>query len=84
MDLLRTAFPNGVPARDYRPLLAVLWEEYCEENLGIVLAGVPDDEPAVIINDVIKAVTWDHPPEPETERIRRHLHAAGFTIEGQP
>jgi hypothetical protein len=44
VDLLRQAYPRGVPERDYLPLLVVLHEHFAEGNLAAVVAELTDGE----------------------------------------
>ena len=78
LDLLQQAFPAGVPEGDYMPLLVVLQDILCEENLGIVVAELVDGERVVVVNDAGAAVSDRRPKREDVERVRAVLEANGL------
>ncbi|MGC5022648.1 DUF3349 domain-containing protein [Micromonospora sp. DT47] len=81
LEVLQRAYPSGLPARDYLPLLAVLEADLCEGNLAAVVAELIDDETVVIANDAAAAASLRRPPPQEVERVRRRLVSAGYPEE---
>jgi hypothetical protein len=84
VGFLRAGYPEGVPAHDYIPLLALLRRRLSDDEVIAVaeemIAGgsIPVDD-----TDVRVAITklTDEMPSPEdTERIRRRLAAAGWPV----
>ena len=81
---LRAGYPEGVPAHDYIPLLALLRRRLSDDEVIAVAEemissrNMPADG-----TDVRVAITklTDEMPSPEdTERIRRRLAAAGWPV----
>lgn len=81
---LRLGYPQGVPAQDYVPLLALLRRrlsddetlEVAEEILasGHAPVGVAD------IGVLISKVTNEMPSEADVQRVREHLEEAGWPM----
>ena len=74
LDLLRRAYPEGLPKADYFPLLAMLQTDMSEENLSLVVAEFLDDERVVIANDAAKAASLLIPDPEEVSRGWRRIH----------
>jgi Protein of unknown function (DUF3349) len=55
LEVLRFAYPRGVPEDDYMALLALLGDWMSEENLSIVVAELIDGEVAIVANDAAAA-----------------------------
>jgi hypothetical protein len=76
---LREGYPQGVPAQDYVPLLALLRRRLTDEEvaavvLELVAAGeVPVD--SVDIGASITKVTDALPSDDDIDRVREHLPA---------
>lgn len=81
VDRLRRAFPDGVPAEDYMPLLAALYDQFSDRNLAEVIAEVADVEQYVVANDIPKASYTEPPPEADVERVRQRLLAVGWDFD---
>ena len=84
VGFLRAGYPEGIPAHDYIPLIALLRRRLSDDEVIAVaeemIAGgsIPVDD-----TDVRVAITklTDEMPSPEdTERIRRRLAAAGWPV----
>lgn len=72
-DMVKRAYPNGIPSDEYFPLLAVLAEHLSNENLAI-LADSWFPERSYRLNDVLTALTMTT----DAENILVRLRAAGF------
>lgn len=83
-ELLRRAFPDGVPREDYLPLLVVLREGLSERNLAAVVAELMDDEITVVDNDAAAATSVRRPPATDVQRVRDKLAEAGWEPEELP
>lgn len=78
-DVLRRAYPGGLPAEDYLPLLAAV-----EADLGgdrnalsiIVATAFPDHNATRVFSDATRAGTVS---QAEVERVRQRLLASGWT-----
>lgn len=81
LDIVRRAYPDGLPKADYYPLLAVLQTDMSEENLSVVVAEFLDDETVVIANDAAKAASMLVPSPDDIIRVRSRLEAAGWSPE---
>jgi hypothetical protein len=77
-ELLRRAYPSGVPAADYESLLLVAAEELSEGNLGIVIAELTGGDPVVVVNDAAATHSVRRPGEVDLQRVRTHLAANGW------
>jgi hypothetical protein len=88
LSALRQAYPCGVPAEDYLPLLVVLHDDMSAEGLSRVVAELVDGEPVVVENDAAAAMSRQRPHEADVERVRGRLLSHGWrpealTEEGQ-
>jgi len=71
--LVEKAYPHGVPQRDYLPLLFVLSEHLCEENLAVAAAFWCLGKGSRL-NDVLAAKRQC----PPSDSVIAKLTAAGF------
>jgi hypothetical protein len=72
---LRTGYPDGVPERDYVPLMALLRRRLTDDEVEQVAAELRSDEEvaAADIGVGITKVTDEVPSEDDIDRVRRHL-----------
>jgi predicted nucleotidyltransferase len=84
VGFLRAGYPEGIPAHDYIPLLALLRRRLSDDEVIAVAeemisgGNIPVDE-----TDVRVAITklTDEMPSPEdTERVKRRLAAVGWPV----
>ena len=85
---LRLGYPQGVPAQDYIPLLALLRRRLSDEETvwvaqqilaaGHAPAGADD------IGVLITKVTNEMPSDTDVDRVREHLEAAGWPMAQPP
>lgn len=82
LDVLRRAYPNGVPRRDYTPLLEDLQWFMSERSLAIIVAALIDGDPAAVARDsAVRAVLPAGATggmEKDIRRIRDRLDANGW------
>jgi hypothetical protein len=79
LEVLRRAYPDGVPDDDYLPLLVVLWPDFSDRNLAAVVAELIGGEPAIVSNDAAAAVAGRRRPSPQdVDRVRELLASAGY------
>jgi hypothetical protein len=78
LDVLRRAYPDGLPDSDYLPLLAFLREEMSERNLAAVVAEFIDGETVVVANDSAAAASIRRPSAVDVQRVRHRLEAGGW------
>lgn len=81
LGVLRDAFPHGVPAEDYFPLLAVLAEDMSERSLAALVAELVDGETVVISNDAAAAQSNKRPSSADRASMRHRLIAAGWEFD---
>jgi hypothetical protein len=74
VNLVARAYPNGVPGSEYLPLLNVLADHLCDENLAI-LALLWTQRPGSRLNDVLLAQSSN----PVTDEVVAKLSNAGFS-----
>jgi hypothetical protein len=76
---LREGYPQGVPAQDYIPLLALLRRRLTEDEIAAIVRelNVEGQGPidSVDIGASITKVTDALPSQEDIDRVRRHLPA---------
>jgi uncharacterized protein DUF3349 len=84
LGFLRAGYPNGVPANDYVPLVALLRRRLSDDEVVVLAAELMSTgESPLETADVSVAITklTDEMPSPEdTERVKQRLIAAGWPI----
>jgi hypothetical protein len=85
VGFLRAGYPEGVPAHDYVPLLALLRRRLSDDEVMAVVAELTSGESTAPIGgaDVGVAITklTDEMPSPEdAERVKRRLAAVGWPV----
>ena len=85
VSFLRAGYPEGVPTRDYIPLLALLRRRLSDDDVVAVAAQViSGGGRPVDATDVRVAITkiTDEMPTPEaTERVKQRLAAGGWPVD---
>lgn len=82
---LRAGYPNGIPERDYVPLVALLRRRLTEDEVNelgrdLVAQGmVPADR--IDVGTGYVRMTDELPSFEELDRITRQLHEAGLDID---
>jgi Protein of unknown function (DUF3349) len=81
---LRAGYPDGVPARDYIPLLALLRRRLTDDEVVAVAAELMSggDTPVegTDVRVAITKLTDDLPSHDDTERVKQRLVAAGWPV----
>jgi hypothetical protein len=84
ISFLRAGYPDGVPANDYIPLLALLRRRLTDDEVIAVASELAASaENSVSGVDVLVAITkrTDELPSPEeTERVTKRLVAVGWPV----
>jgi hypothetical protein len=85
VGFLRAGYPEGVPAHDYVPLLALLRRRLSDDEVIIIVASkvLSGRNTPVDATDVRVAITklTDEMPSPEeTERVKQRLAAVGWPV----
>ncbi|MER7586908.1 DUF3349 domain-containing protein [Micromonospora sp. NPDC127501] len=83
LEILRRAYPGGVPDADYLPLLVVLWPDFSDRNLADVVAELVHGHPADVNHHATLAVGPKRPPASDVERVRELLASAGYVADDQ-
>ncbi|WP_292882291.1 DUF3349 domain-containing protein [Microbacterium sp.] len=84
LDWLRAGYPEGVPPKDYSPLLALLHRTLTAEELADVVAALARQETDPVrvsqIRAAIAEITAANPGEDEVRRVAAHLAARGVPL----
>jgi hypothetical protein len=84
VGFLRAGYPEGVPAHDYVPLLALLRRRLSDDEvIAIATEVIAGKNGPVDATDVRVAITklLDQLPSPEdTERVKQRLAAVGWPV----
>jgi len=78
---LRAGYPDGVPERDYTPLIALLGSQLTDDEVTLVvgeLAFSSNPESAQEIKKAISAITRTTVSDSDIARVRSHLAAGGW------
>ncbi|WAC89247.1 DUF3349 domain-containing protein [Mycobacterium sp. Aquia_213] len=85
VGFLRAGYPEGIPTRDYVPLLALLRRRLSDDDvIAVAAAVISHNNKPVDVTDVRVAITklTDEMPSPEdTERVKRRLAAVGWPVD---
>ncbi|GAA4395616.1 DUF3349 domain-containing protein [Tsukamurella soli] len=84
---LRASYPDGIPPKDYFPLLALLERTLTDEEqnqvIGHLLAARPEGSvDRQQIEEAIAKVTHAEPGTDDTRRIAARLAAGGWPLTG--
>ncbi|WP_182359103.1 DUF3349 domain-containing protein [Tomitella gaofuii] len=81
---LRAGYPDGVPPKDYFPLLAVLQHKLTDEEIREVVDALIEDVETPIevseIEDTIVRLTSESPLEDDVKRVAVRLAAGGWPL----
>ncbi|QDQ96526.1 DUF3349 domain-containing protein [Tomitella fengzijianii] len=81
---LRAGYPEGVPPKDYFPLLAVLQRKLTDEEIREVVDALIADADTPIevgeIEDTIARLTSENPLEDDVRRVAVRLAAGGWPL----
>jgi hypothetical protein len=86
LNWLHQGYPNGVPQKDYFPLLALLKRSLSEEQVvkaaqTVLRDGRADDEVTPEqIQDAIRAVTEKEPNPEEIQQVASRLASVGWPL----
>ncbi|TWS23075.1 DUF3349 domain-containing protein [Tsukamurella sputi] len=86
LDWLRAGYPEGVPPKDYFPLLALLKKQLTEDEvnsvIGRILANRPDEVHREEIEAAITKVTQSEPNDEDLRQVASKLAAGGWPLTG--
>lgn len=86
LDWLRVGYPEGVPPKDYFPLLALLKKQLSEDEvnsvIGRILANRPDEVHKNEIEAAITKVTQAEPSDEDLRHVASKLAAGGWPLTG--
>ena len=84
LDWLRAGYPEGVPPKDYSPLLALLQRTLTAEELTAVVGALAQQETDPVrvsqIRAAITEITAATPGEDEVRRVAAHLAERGVPL----
>jgi Protein of unknown function (DUF3349) len=80
---LRAGYPEGIPATDYFPVLALLSRRLSNDEVKVVTRGLIErgDFDHVDIGVLITQITDELPTPEDVERVRERLAAKGWPLE---
>ena len=83
VNWLRAGYPEGVPATDYFPLLALLSRRLSNDEVAVVARELlqRDGFDDIDIRVAITQVTDRLPSPEEVERVRQRLAVAGWPLD---
>jgi hypothetical protein len=91
VGFLRAGYPEGVPAHDYIPLLALLRRRLSDDEVIAVATELTSGSTAPIdgtdVRVAITKLTDEMPSAEDTERVKQRLAAVGWLVNdafGQP
>lgn len=76
--LINFAFPDGIEAEAYFPLLALLCVEMSDRNLAEVVAQYTGKDYSVVLNDVYRVRSSDVPESKAIAKVRQRLLPWGY------
>ena len=86
LNWVRAGYPQGVPPKDYYPVLALLTRTLSEDEVvqaarAVLLQG---DEPVTVeqIQDAIRQVAEKEPTEEEMHQVAARLASVGWPLAG--
>ncbi|MBE9207238.1 DUF3349 domain-containing protein [Nostoc sp. LEGE 06077] len=77
-QLIKCAFPDGIEAENYEPLLAILSEEMSDRNVAEVIAYYVGKDYSVILNDVYRVQSIDIPKAEAINNLKTLLLSCGY------
>lgn len=81
---LRAGYPDGVPSRDYIPLLALLRRRLTDEDVVAVAdalaASTGSSVDGIDVRVAITKLTDELPSVEDTERVKQRLVAVGWPV----
>lgn len=81
---LHSGYPEGVPPKDYFPLLAVLQRKLTDQEIREVVDALIEDVDTPIevdeIEDTIIRLTREMPLDDDVRRVSVHLAAGGWPL----
>jgi|SRR5580693_5939605 hypothetical protein len=83
VEWLRAGYPDGVPPRDYVPLVALLGGHLTDDEMTLIadeLAFSTDPQSGQEIKKAIGAITRTEVGDAEVARVRSRLEAAGWPL----
>jgi hypothetical protein len=84
VTFLRAGYPEGVPANDFIPLLALLRRRLSDDEVRAVAAELMSAGPAPAegadVGVEITKLTDELPSPEDTDRVERRLVAAGWPV----
>ncbi len=83
VGFLRIGYPEGVPAQDYVPLLALLKRQLTDEEVRQVadeMLDGHDDAASGDLTTAISAITNEEPLRGDIARVAARLAAAGWPL----
>ena len=84
VDWLRAGYPQGIPERDYVPLLALLARRLTADEVATVAAQLRDEGRLPVTNtdigELIMGVTDELPRGEDVARVRAQLALGGWPL----
>ena len=88
LEWMHRGYPEGIPPKDYFPLLALLKKELSPEEservIGSLLESRPDEVSREQIHDAIEKATRSEPTDEDVRQVAARLAAGGWPLTGFP
>ena len=85
VDWLRAGYPDGIPERDYVPLIALLARRLTAEEVAMVAAQLRDEGRLPVSNtdigELIMSITNELPRQEDVVRVRAQLALGGWPLD---
>ena len=77
VEMLKAAFPQGIPDEDVLPVMKALYEHMSNRNLADAVSHVTGEDRHAILNEVYKAASLD-PSDPRVLAMVKRLKEYGY------
>lgn len=88
LEWMHRGYPEGIPPKDYFPLLALLKKELSPEEservIGTLLESRPDEVSRQQIHEAIVKTTQSEPTDEDVRHVAARLAAGGWPLTGFP
>ncbi|MFJ2280953.1 MULTISPECIES: DUF3349 domain-containing protein [Pseudomonas] len=76
--MLKQAYPEGISAPDYFPVLTLLYEYFSDRNLASLISEINKTDSDLVINDIYASVSTQKPSEQAVDSVRKKLEPFNF------
>jgi len=77
-NMLKSAYPAGIPPNEYLPLLRLLYEEMSDRNLALTVGLLIGTDAPLVLNDIYRAAAEMKLESSEVQKVRKKLSQYGY------